>query len=222
MAAQPIHTKILNAAAREVLRPLGVQQRGGSRVWYDDHGWCVTVIEFKPSGFSKGATLNVSVHWLWYPSDVWSFDLHHDVRAPWVDFRDEAQFKPEVQKLAALAAQAVREVREKVISLDAAYETLAADYAALQPLAPGHWHHLHMGVLAALTGRSGEARACLAQVPLPDSQRDGEQARNRYVDALLGVVDDPMALRAWVEGRIAECRTLLKLETCDSPVLPPC
>lgn len=175
MATQPIHAKILSAAAREVLRPLGVRQRGASRVWYDDHRWCVNVIEFKPSGFSKGATLNVAVHWLWYPSDSWSFDMIQDVRAPWVDFHDEAQFASGVEKLTALAAQAVQDVRQKLANLDSAFEALAAEYAALQPLAPGHWYHLHMGVLAALTGRSGEARACLAQVLLPEPERDWEQ-----------------------------------------------
>src|SRR5690242_5082457 len=32
-------TKAVGRAAREVLRPLGLVQKGRSRTWLDDHGW---------------------------------------------------------------------------------------------------------------------------------------------------------------------------------------
>src|SRR5436309_1568598 len=72
--AQPPHTKLLTAAARSVLRPLGLQQRGRSRLWLDDHGWWVVVVEFQPSGWSIGSYLNVGAMWLWFEKDYISFD----------------------------------------------------------------------------------------------------------------------------------------------------
>jgi hypothetical protein len=36
VSAQHAHTKLLNAAAREVLAPLGAVQKGRSRTWLDD------------------------------------------------------------------------------------------------------------------------------------------------------------------------------------------
>ena len=59
VAAQPIHTKIITQAAREILRPKGLVQIGRSRLWTDDHGWWLINVEFQPSGVSKGSYLNV-------------------------------------------------------------------------------------------------------------------------------------------------------------------
>lgn len=57
------HNKILNAAAREVLRPLGFRQRGRSRMWFEDRGWWLVLVEFQPSQWSRGSYLNVGPMW---------------------------------------------------------------------------------------------------------------------------------------------------------------
>lgn len=220
MAAQPIHTKILNAAAREVLRPLGVRQEGRSRNWYDDARWYVTNIEFQPSGFlDRGAYLNVGIQWLWYPRSYRCMDLG-DRENGFVSFENEDQFRAEALELVQLAAARVVEYRSNAATLADAYDSYAARFAALQPVRPGNWYHFHMGVLAALTGRVAEARRHLTDALLPDSDIDWEQERNGHVEAILEVIDDPAVLCTWVEERIAECRSLLKLDACDPPVLP--
>lgn len=65
MAGEQDHNKIIKQAAEEVLKPLGVFQRGQSRLWIDDNGWFLTLVEFQPSGFSKGSHLNVALNFLW-------------------------------------------------------------------------------------------------------------------------------------------------------------
>ncbi|MDG5809477.1 hypothetical protein P9869_44140 [Streptomyces ossamyceticus] len=40
--------RIITSAARESLKPLGLAQRGRSRLWIDDHGWWLGVVEFTP------------------------------------------------------------------------------------------------------------------------------------------------------------------------------
>src|SRR5687767_4381931 len=75
MAEQtPIHSTLITAAAREILRPMGLFQKGRSRTWLDDQGWWVCVVEFQPSSWSRGSYLNVGCMWLWGVKDYISFD----------------------------------------------------------------------------------------------------------------------------------------------------
>ena len=67
MDGTPDHNKIIKQAAGEVLNPLGLFQEGQSRIWVDDNGWFLTLVEFQPSGWSKGSYLNVALHFLWGP-----------------------------------------------------------------------------------------------------------------------------------------------------------
>ncbi len=73
-AAAPDHNAVLRTAARAALLPLGLIQRGRSRVWLDDRGWFLIVVEFQPSSWSKGSYLNVAAMWLWRDKDYLSFD----------------------------------------------------------------------------------------------------------------------------------------------------
>jgi hypothetical protein len=70
------HTRLLTAAARGILRPLGLRQKGRSRTWLDDRGWWVGVVEFQSSSWSKGRYLNVGGMWLWHEHGR---DVHFDV-----------------------------------------------------------------------------------------------------------------------------------------------
>lgn len=57
--------KLIISAARDILKPMGLFQKGRSRIWIDDNGWFLTVVEFQPSAWSKGAYLNVGISFLW-------------------------------------------------------------------------------------------------------------------------------------------------------------
>jgi hypothetical protein len=128
VTVQHQHTKLLNAAAREVLRPLGVVQKGRSRTWLDDHGWWLGVIEFQPSSWSRGSYLNVGVNWLWDPKDYLSFDFGHRIDIPgegqYIEYENEEQFSPLARKLAMVAAEQVRHYRDVFPTLEAAAATL--------------------------------------------------------------------------------------------------
>src|SRR5205085_1650054 len=98
MSVQHPHTKLLNAAAREILRPLGLVQNGRSRTWLDDQRWWLGVVEFQPSGFTRGSYLNVGINWLWNVKDWLSFDFGHRVDLPsegeFVSYESNEQFAP--------------------------------------------------------------------------------------------------------------------------------
>jgi len=122
VAPTKTHTKLLTAAARETLRPMGLVQRGRSRTWIDDGGWWLCVVEFQPSSWSKGSYLNVGAMWLWRreTEDIY-FAVGHRVSDPdFVRFESEAQFAPEAQKLAALAAERVAHYRELFVDVRSA------------------------------------------------------------------------------------------------------
>lgn len=57
--------KLIIRAARDVLKPMGLFQKGTSRIWIDDNGWFLILVEFQPSSWSQGAYLNVAISFLW-------------------------------------------------------------------------------------------------------------------------------------------------------------
>ena len=67
--------KLIKKAAKEILAPHGVYQKGQSRLWLDDNGWFLTVVEFLPMR-GPGSALNTGVNFLWTPKDYISFDLY--------------------------------------------------------------------------------------------------------------------------------------------------
>jgi hypothetical protein len=117
-----VHSKLLTIAARSILRPMGLVQKGRSRIWLDDRQWWVCVVEFQPSSWSRGSYLNVGCMWLWLVKDYVSFDLGHRVEH-FHEFQDEQQFKTESMDLAARAAQEV--TRGRLLSATRSYRRVA-------------------------------------------------------------------------------------------------
>ena len=102
--------RIIKERCKEVLLPLGVFQKGSSRIYIDDNGYFFTIIEFQPSGFSKGTYLNIALHFLWNTREYLSFDFPYgaDIRAkPMVVYQNDEQFAREVAEYAREAAKQV-------------------------------------------------------------------------------------------------------------------
>lgn len=66
--------RIVTSAARESLEPLGLARRGRSRLWVDDHGWWLGVVEFTPPR-TAGSGLHVGAMWLWHDVDHLAFHV---------------------------------------------------------------------------------------------------------------------------------------------------
>lgn len=114
------HNKIIKQAANSVLKPNGLFQKGSSRIWIDDNGWYLIIVEFQPSNWDKGTYLNVAVHFLWDEKDYLSFDYSlNDQAIPipringFVRFDgDVDRFHFETQSLAEAAMKKVAEYRQ--------------------------------------------------------------------------------------------------------------
>ncbi len=105
------HNKIINKAAREVFKPHGLFQKGQSRLWVDDNGWFLILVEFQPSAWDKGTYLNVAIHYLWDKKDYLSFDFGHRINEFVTFHGDEAKFYSEMLLLTEKALEKVEEYR---------------------------------------------------------------------------------------------------------------
>lgn len=216
MAKKAIHSKIIAEEATRILKPLGVVQEGRSRFWYDDQGWYCVAIEFQPSSWSKGSHLNVGVHWLWHPSDDWSFDLGYREHNH-VVFEGEVQFRQAIVPMVELA-------RGKVLHFRSRLETLPAAYAYVLGrkhwLRNSEWFLFHLAILAGLVGEVERSRRFFGKAIVNRSDVDWFLARNQCIQGYLDLLNDPGKFRCRVEQRISECRSLLRLPARTPPCLP--
>lgn len=70
--------RLVRQAAREVLAPMGLFQKGQSRIWLDDNGWFLTMVEFQPITWSQGACLNVGASFLWEQGTAFAAELPYN------------------------------------------------------------------------------------------------------------------------------------------------
>ena len=157
MPAITDHNRLIAHAAKMSLAPLGCKQKGRSRLWFDDHGWWVAVVEFQPSSWSKGSYLNVAAMWLWNAKDHWSFDEGGRVDT-FHEFKSESQFSDAAAQLASRAATEVISLRRIFSSIEAAATHLA------QKDKKGIWDHYHAAMSAAVSGNSSYAQSQFAKV----------------------------------------------------------
>lgn len=153
------HDRIIADAAKGVLRPLGFQQKGRSRLWFADHNWWLLVVEFQPSSWSKGSYLNVAAHWLW--SDVGTVSLDYGGRQEgFEEYVSDEQFADAAARLASAAAREAERLAALFVSPVATAQVLVAEARTGTGRSPGHpgWMAYHAGVAAGLAGRVTDAR----------------------------------------------------------------
>jgi hypothetical protein len=217
---------LITGAARSVLRPMGLSQKGRSRLWYDDRGWSLTVVEFQP-GRSPGTYLNVGAMWLWADRSAWSFDYGYrtywrdDATFTWeprdgepgwqqhVDFLDVDQFSREMALVVRVAALQVQQLRQQFPDVAAVGELLSNTPSRIgeSPL----WHAFHGGAAAALGGDLLAAKQNLEKVASAAPRVEWERELAAKAVGLLQLVHDPVALRDRLVEATARGRRLLGL-----------
>lgn len=110
MAKQNEHGKLIAAAAKAALQPLGCRRIGQSRCWISDERYWTIWIEFQPSAWSKGSYLNVRPSWLWLR---YGGNDHHPRPADFISFESVEQFKPLIENMASIAAHTVLAMRSR-------------------------------------------------------------------------------------------------------------
>jgi hypothetical protein len=214
MAKQNEHGKLIAAAAKAALLPLGCRRKGQSRCWFsDERFWCI-FIEFQPSGWSKGSYLNAAATWLWHTHPFWTFDgTYHPPRngyrvpgAGFIDFQSAEQFTPLIAEMAALAAREVIALREKFKSFDLIYEHLLG--RAVRDGIPVY----HAAVAAGLVGDITSARQLFRRLEEWCTDGYGHQLQLKANSAELAqLIEEPARFRAAVLANIENRRRCLCL-----------
>jgi hypothetical protein len=187
-------------------------QKGRSRIWLDDHGWWIGVVEFQPSSWSKGSYLNVSAMWLWHELDAdFSFDFSF---APgpriegFISFEDEHQFRREAIRLASVAKEKILKYRQAIrTGLDAANLVAARSH---EP-----WDFYHAGIAYGCGGETLKAKKMFDRL---SQYRHGLEPEPDWALALrlkgrnlAEMIDDTTGFREYIEQTICEFRKARKL-----------
>ena len=112
MEDKNIHSKIIKQVCKEILIPLGVFQKGTSRLYLDDNDYFFTVVEFQPSNWDRGTYLNIGLTFLWgyNQSDVLYFTFSRQPAARYgkfVEYKNETQFRKKIISLVNIAKEEI-------------------------------------------------------------------------------------------------------------------
>jgi hypothetical protein len=198
MAKQHEHGKLIAAAAKAALLPLGCRRIGQSRCWFSDERFWYIFIEFQPSAWSKGTYTNVSP--IWFFLQPWGGEAAHRV-CDYIKFESVEQFGPLVEQVAKLAADEVVALREKFRTPLAIHHFFAGNLS---------WsgNIYRAAVTAGLVGDFALARQLFARVKALDPTKYGPRLKNVQADCaeLSALLDDPAAYGAAIVERIAARR----------------
>lgn len=159
------HNRIIAAAAKEALRPLGLRRKGRSRAWFADEGFWLNVVEFQPSSWSRGSYLNVAVHWLWsQPPGLLSFN-RVERSGGFIEFENSEQFEPLALRMAQAAADGVLINRRLLGSITDAAAILLQEQGAEVP--PSGRPRFDAAIAAGLTDKMATARDLLQRFDEP-------------------------------------------------------
>jgi hypothetical protein len=205
MAQVNEHGKLIAAAAKAALAPLGCRRKGQSRIWFSDQRFWLIWIEFQPSGWSKGSYLNVAAKWLWL-NDVGITYYPGHRAADFIPFENAEQFKPLIGQMADLAAQRVLEIKRRFRSLPEMHRWLVEH--AVRDGTPVY----HAAIAAGLVGDSVGARQLFERIKCWETYGYEGQLKLQSESAqLAGLISTPILFRSAILEIIERQRALIGL-----------
>lgn len=203
------HNKIIKQAADSVLKPNGLFQKGSSRVWIDDNGWFLIIVEFQPSAWDKGSYLNVAIHFLWDEKDYLSYDYGScgGRLNGFVTFDgDEEKFFTEMRGLANWAMEKVEEYRRFRDLEYACAQRLESNFGA-------DVHRLYQKMM--ICGLCRDPRAARYFEELRELVREPKFAwiqkiKDELDEAITPIVSDHHALHVYILEKIRAYRRVLR------------
>jgi hypothetical protein len=233
MSERAIVKRLIDHSCRHRLVPLGLRQKGRSRLWFDDREWSAITVEFQP-GFGVGTYLNVGAAWLWYDHGTgsstfdeggriwWRDDGASTTEPPlgatgwrqWAGFIREQQFAKDIEVLIDVAAQRVQQLRDQFPD-----PCTTARRLAERPTNRGEdplWHAYHTGAAHALCGEPDVARQAFGRIAATADDFDWQKKVHRRATEL-SAVDSPADLRQSVIDAIHATRQRLDLPLWAPP-----
>lgn len=194
------HNRIIVAAAKATLGPMGFKRKGQSRLWTLDHGIWLNTVGFRPSQWSVSVDLDNAAHWLWAGHGFMSLD--HFVRGSNATFEDSMQFRDAVAVIAEEAASRAAQFESQFSSFEAIASFVIERALESERMRPS-WFGYRAALACGILGRQEEADEFLRGIT--DS---GVIPHAAPFLALTGNLPD---FRSRVNGIVAQQRAALKL-----------
>jgi hypothetical protein len=203
MAKTNEHGRLIAAAAKAALAPLGCVRKGQSRVWYSDQRYWVIAVEFQPSGWSKGSYLNIHIAWLWKESRGYA----HSYRpVDFLPFSNAEQFAPLISEMAAVAAREVSSLRKRLKSFSDICTYI------IESTPRDCWHDYHTAVASGLARDFTTAHEYFERLAAWSTHGYAwEDTLKKDSAALAAIVDQPGVFRSAILSIIEKRRELMRL-----------
>ena len=203
------HNKIINRLARTHLKPLGLTQKGRSRMWMDDQGWYLILYEFQPSSYSKGTYINLGICFNNYPNDFFSFDIGGRI-AEFTPAKDLNNFENELTLQIQNSIQLINKYQE--FTFDKNLGELVKQSINDQNK-DTDWTNYHIGFAYLLQGKS-KFTEYLTKVVNSSDDRSWAIERANHTKALMAINETDQLAEL-----INKCRELRKLSTLSQSEL---
>ncbi|MBI1204019.1 MAG: hypothetical protein GC182_16070 [Rhodopseudomonas sp.] len=203
MAKANEHGRIIAAAAKAALAPIGCVRKGQSRVWYSDKRYWLIGVEFQPSGWAKGTYLNMHVAWLWHPARGYQITYRPVFFTPFENIR---QFTPLVVEMANIAAIEVQKLRDRFNSFSDILRHLISHATR------DSWPIFDAAVASGLAGDfAGACRYFDRMAAWTTHGYDWEIQLKADCAELAALLDRPDKFREAILGKIEKRRQLMRL-----------
>ncbi|RDV04844.1 hypothetical protein [Undibacter mobilis] len=204
MAKQNEHGKLIAAAAKAALAPLGFRRVGQSRTWISDERYWAIWIEFQPSAWSKGSYLNVRPSWLWLR---YGGNDDHPRPADFIPFENTEQFTPLIKDMAAIAAQTAVAMRDRFRTLEDVHRFFS------ERVSQDGFPVYRAAITAGLVGDLKAARPLFERMENIDMANWGPWILKLKTECaeLAALLDDPVRYKAAILETITDRREKIRL-----------
>jgi hypothetical protein len=194
MSKQNEHGKLIAAAAKAALLPLGCRRKGQSRCWYSDERFWYIFIEFQPSAWSRGTYLNVGP--ILFFLQQWGGEAVHRLNG-YIKYESVEQFRALIEPAAGLVAAEVVTLRTRFRTLSDIHRFFAGNLS---------WsgNVYRAAVTAGLVGDFALSRQLFARIAALDPSKHGIHFTDIQDEcaALASLLDDPQAYRSAILEKI--------------------
>lgn len=220
MSIQPPHNKILVAAGRAILKPLGFRQKGASRTFFSDEGIWSCIVEFQPSSFARGSFLNVGAHWFWNYKDNISFDFGAGVDSShrvhgFEEAVSEEAFKNSASHLATEAANHALNLRSRLSDV-ATIARLLFDELLAAGRGSDCWRAYNAAIACGLSARCEDAQVLFGRVIAGPIHHEWMAARHADAIRLRSEVGNHGKFSETIRARVETSRARMKLPPLPS------
>jgi hypothetical protein len=205
------HNKLIAQVAKQVLLPAGLKRKGKSRLYYDDNGWWCTIVEFQPSGFSKGSYLNVGVSWLLYEKDYWSFNVGNREQG-FSSAENETEFTNAVFEMAMRAKDIIRNNRER-------FSTISKTHEYYQSIKREGWDRYYAAVIAGMNREFTIAKNNFSSLFEYPESTEWQRKLNSDSRELMRLLEQPKEFAKAIIQIVLNSRTLHRLENKEPALL---